>query len=48
MQDKPAILSLITLSILAGLLWRLEVEYHGWAGLIWLTYFHFVFFQWEF
>ncbi len=23
-----------------GLLFRAEVEYHGWAGLIWLSYFH--------
>jgi len=32
--------SLTLLSLLCGLLWRIEVEYHGWTGLIWLEYFH--------
>lgn len=40
MKDKHPIISLTILSIIAGLLWRLEVEYHGWTGLIWLSYFH--------
>jgi len=40
MKDKIPIISLTTLSIIVGLLWRLEVEYHGWTGLIWLSYFH--------
>lgn len=40
MKDKHPIISLIILSFLVGLLWRLEVEYHGWAGLNWLSYFH--------
>lgn len=31
---------LTLLSLLCGLLWRIEVEYHGWTGLIWLGYFH--------
>lgn len=40
MKDKLPIISLIILSIIVGLFWRLEVEYHGWSGLIWLSYFH--------
>ncbi len=40
MKDKIPIISLTTLSIIVGLLWRLEVEYHGWKGPIWLSYFH--------
>lgn len=32
--------SLLVLSIFCGALWRLEVEYHGWEGLIWTSYFH--------
>lgn len=32
--------SLIIVALLCGLLWRLEVEYHGWKGLIWISYFH--------
>ena len=32
--------SLTLLSLICGLLWRIEVEYHGWTGLIWLGYFH--------
>ncbi|MEL6699277.1 MAG: hypothetical protein AAFP89_23735 [Bacteroidota bacterium] len=32
--------SLALLAILCGLLWRLEVEYQGWAGLKWVSYFH--------
>jgi len=40
MINKSALISLIALSILIGLLWRMEVEYHGWAGLKWLSYFH--------
>lgn len=38
--SKYPIASLIILAILCGVLWRLEIEYHGWAGLIWLSYFH--------
>lgn len=37
---KYSIASLFILSLVCGLLWRLEVEYHGWAGLIWISYFH--------
>jgi len=40
MKAKLPIISLIILSLLAGLIWRLEVEYHGWTGLIWISYFH--------
>ncbi len=32
--------TLLALSVLAGGLWRAEVELHGWAGLTWLGYFH--------
>jgi hypothetical protein len=28
-------------ALLVGLVWRLELEYHGWAGLTWLTYTHY-------
>ena len=33
-------ISLIFSALIIGLIWRLEVEYQGWAGLIWLSYFH--------
>lgn len=32
--------SLIALALLCGLLWRFEIEYHGWDGLNWIGYFH--------
>ncbi|MBI1183217.1 hypothetical protein GC194_03015 [bacterium] len=37
---KHQILSLLMVSLLCGIIWRLEIEYHGWTGLIWTTYFH--------
>ena len=37
--NKP-IYSLIALSLLCGLLWRMEVEWHGWRSLAWISYFH--------
>lgn len=37
---KYPFVSLSTLSLLCGFLWRLEVELYGWEGLIWLSYFH--------
>lgn len=37
---NPRVGVLLLLAILAGVLWRAEVELHGWAGLAWLTYFH--------
>lgn len=40
MKDKLPTVSLIILSTVVGLLWRIEIEYHGWTGLIWLSYFH--------
>lgn len=40
MITKYPISTLIALAILAGLLWRIEVELHSWTGLIWLSYFH--------
>lgn len=36
---KPPI-TLVAISILIALLWRLEVEIRGWDGLNWLDYFH--------
>ena len=35
-----SLLTLTFFAILAGLIWRIEVEYHGWKGLIWLSYYH--------
>ncbi len=35
-----ALAQLAVLCLLGGVLWRVEVEYHGWEGLIWLSYFH--------
>lgn len=32
--------SLLIVAILCGVIWRVEVEYHGWVGLIWISYFH--------
>ncbi|UTW61427.1 hypothetical protein KFE98_15625 [bacterium SCSIO 12741] len=40
LKNNP-LLSLILSGLLAGLIWRLEVEYHGWAGLKWISYFHY-------
>ncbi|PCJ63926.1 MAG: hypothetical protein COA58_14950 [Bacteroidetes bacterium] len=31
---------LIALALVCGLLWRIELEYHGWAALGWISYFH--------
>lgn len=33
-------LSLVAVGVVSGLLWRAEVEHHGWAGLGWTGYFH--------
>ncbi|MBX7227474.1 MAG: hypothetical protein K1X55_15675 [Chitinophagales bacterium] len=33
--------SLTLVSLVGGLIWRAEVEYHGWEGLIWIGYFHY-------
>jgi hypothetical protein len=32
---------LIIISISTGVIWRMEIEWHGWHGLIWLRYFHY-------
>lgn len=32
--------SLAVVAAFAGVLWRAEVERHGWAGLTWTSYFH--------
>lgn len=39
--QKYSILLLALFALLAGLIWRMEVEYHGWKGLIWLSYYHY-------
>jgi hypothetical protein len=38
---KYQLTSLIITAIICGLIWRFEVEYHGWKGLTWLSYFHY-------
>lgn len=38
---KHQFLSLGIVSVVCGLIWRAEIEYHGWAGLIWVSYFHY-------
>ena len=37
---KYPYISLTLLALICGILWRFEIEYHGWAGLGWLSYFH--------
>lgn len=39
--SKYKILTLALTAILIGVIWRLEIEYYGWEGLIWVTYFHY-------
>jgi len=40
-KNKTAALSsLILFSFLSFVIWRIEVESHGWDGLTWLSYFH--------
>lgn len=39
LKKKPLI-ALILISLVSGLVWRLELELHGWRGYKWLTYFH--------
>ena len=34
------LISLCLVGLVGGAVWRIEVEYHGWAGLTWLKYFH--------
>ena len=34
------VLLLVRVGLLAGGLWRAELEWHGWTGLLWLGYFH--------
>ena len=33
-------LHLLLVALVSALLWRIEVEAHGWEGLIWIEYFH--------
>lgn len=37
---KYSALTLIFFAALAGIIWRIEVEYYGWEGLIWIGYYH--------
>lgn len=32
--------TLVIISLLAAIVWRVELELHGWAGLDWISYFH--------
>lgn len=34
-------LALLAVALLAALGWRLELEYRGWHGLVWITYCHY-------
>lgn len=34
------VISLVAIALTSALIWRLEVEWHGWSGLTWITYFH--------
>lgn len=34
------LVSLLFISIVSAVAWRVEIEWHGWTGLIWLRYFH--------
>ena len=36
---KEKLLSLIGVALFCGILWRLELEYRGWEGLRWLSYY---------
>lgn len=38
-KKKEAYFFLLLASCLSFCIWRYEIEYHGWSGLIWLTYF---------
>ena len=37
---KNKFLTLTITSIIIGVIWRIEVEFHGWEGLIWISYSH--------
>ena len=39
-KKKAAYFFLLLTSLLTFVIWRYEVEYYGWAGLLWLGYFH--------
>lgn len=39
-NKKQAYRSLFLFSFLSFIFWRIEVEYHGWHGLTWLSYYH--------
>lgn len=39
-MDKLKMPTLVATGLLAGVAWRVELEWHGWAGLDWLGYFH--------
>jgi len=37
---QRGILSLIAIALIVAFIWRLEVDRHGWDGLVWTSYFH--------
>ncbi|MGH1338083.1 MAG: hypothetical protein ACRBFS_18320 [Aureispira sp.] len=39
-KKKAAYFYLLLASLATFFIWSYEIEYHGWKGLIWLTYFH--------
>jgi hypothetical protein len=39
-SKRAKILSLLIIAFLSFVIWQIELEYHGWAGLKWITYFH--------
>lgn len=39
-SKKTAYFGLLLASCLTFVVWRVELEYHGWAGLTWIGYFH--------
>ncbi len=41
MNSKKAYIYLSLVALAAGIIWRAELEWHGWHGLIWLSYFHY-------
>lgn len=40
MKNNLPISALVAIGLAAAALWRIEVEAHGWYGLIWISYFH--------
>jgi hypothetical protein len=34
------LVTLVIIGVVSAVAWRVEIEYHGWVGLQWLSYFH--------